>query len=401
MADGWVRVIADDLTGACDVGAALLPYPERVVVTSIDREDAVDGVALVVRNTQSRTLAPDLAAARVRRALADVPASPRGVLIKKIDTALRGPLGAELDAAMDAVHAHLALVLPAIPEVGRVTRDGRQLIDGVPIDETAFAHDPQNPVRDAAVATAIERTSHRRVAGVSLDDMRRWGVREALGRRRADGATIVVGDAESDADLRAWVAAVVEGPRPLVLVGSTGLARAWRATLAPAAHAFTAAAALGTAGGILIVAGSAHPATRAQLDYAIARGLIESVVVNEPIAAGAEAARRVSAGRHVGLVVPAGQVGGGSGAVLAAIRTAVTAALERIRPGALLLIGGETAFHVLAGLGHPHLEIHAVPAPLAVRATIIDGALAGMPIVTKGGSSGPPERVVDLIEGRS
>jgi uncharacterized protein YgbK (DUF1537 family) len=83
--------------------------------------------------------------------------------------------------------------------------------------------------------------------------------------------------------------------------------------------------------------------------------------------------------------------------VLAAMREAATAALERARPGAMLLIGGETAFHVLAGLGHPRLEIEAAPAPLAVRATILDGTFAGMPIVTKGGSSGPRERLAELI----
>jgi uncharacterized protein YgbK (DUF1537 family) len=100
-------VIADDLTGACDVGAALLPFPKPIVVESLDREAGGDGV-LAVRNTQSRTLAPEDAAARVRDALADVLTGSGGLLFKKIDTALRGPLGAELDAAMDTVRAEMA-----------------------------------------------------------------------------------------------------------------------------------------------------------------------------------------------------------------------------------------------------------------------------------------------------
>jgi len=412
MPEPWVRVIADDLTGACDVGAAFLPHPKCVVVESIDRQsagqDGDDGV-LTVWNTQSRTLAPEAAAARVRRALADVPSSSQGFLFKKIDTALRGPLGAELDAAMDAIRADTALVLPAIPEAGRVTRGGRQLIDGVPIDETAFARDPQNPVHDASVAAVIERTSHRRVASVSLDEMRRWGASGALCRCRADGATVIVGDAESDLDLLEWVAGVVEGPPPsvplpLVLVGSTSLARAWRSTVSRIVRGRFAGAIPSTTlaaadGGVLVIAGSAHPATRAQLDYAIDRRVVHAVVVDvdDPIASGAEAARRLRSGSHVCLVVPSGAIDGGSRRVLAAMREAATAALERARPGAMLLIGGETAFHVLAGLGHPRLEIEAAPAPLAVRATILDGTLAGMPIVTKGGSSGPPERLAELI----
>ena len=65
----------------------------------------------------------------------------------------------------------------------------------------------------------------------------------------------------------------------------------------------------------------------------------------------------------------------------------------------MLLVGGETAFHVFAGLGHPRLAIDALPAPLAVRATLLDGPLAGMPIVTKGGSSGSHDRLVGLVGG--
>ncbi len=65
---------------------------------------------------------------------------------------------------------------------------------------------------------------------------------------------------------------------------------------------------------------------------------------------------------------------------------------------ALVLVGGETAYHVLAELGHPRLRVVSAPTPLAVRAVIEDGALAGMPVVTKGGSSGPGDRLTRLVE---
>src|SRR5437868_13682140 len=69
-----VRVLADDLTGACDIGAELLPWPGGVAVqpTSEGRPAAARPEALWVRNTQSRTLTPSDAAARVTIALGDV-----------------------------------------------------------------------------------------------------------------------------------------------------------------------------------------------------------------------------------------------------------------------------------------------------------------------------------------
>jgi uncharacterized protein YgbK (DUF1537 family) len=110
--------IADDLTGACDVAAELALAGRRVrVAVDAERVAPADGDdAIVVVNTQSRALDPRAAYARVRAAL---DARPARVVLKKIDTALRGHLGAELDAAVDLLAAP-AFVLAAIPAAGRV-----------------------------------------------------------------------------------------------------------------------------------------------------------------------------------------------------------------------------------------------------------------------------------------
>src|SRR5262249_24010716 len=148
---------------------------------------------------------------------------------KKIDTGLRGPLGAEIDAALDAPGAPRAFVLPAIPEVGRTTVGGEQLVDGVPVHHTAFAHDPHNPVRYARVATVIEATRRRSAAGIDLEEWRRpEGIAAALDGCRAP---VVVIDAETDDDLSRCVGALLAWPRPLLLVGSIGVARALRRAL--------------------------------------------------------------------------------------------------------------------------------------------------------------------------
>src|SRR5262249_62304028 len=112
------------------------------------------------------------AADRVREALADVPPAWAGLVLKKIDTGLRGPIGAEIDAAMDALGVEEAFVLPAIPEVGRTTQHGRQMIGGIPVDQTPFARDPHHPIRDASVPPALAATGRRRAAGVELAEGR-------------------------------------------------------------------------------------------------------------------------------------------------------------------------------------------------------------------------------------
>jgi uncharacterized protein YgbK (DUF1537 family) len=403
---GWLRVIADDLTGACDVAAALLPLPGDVVVAGTARWSAPGGAHVVVRNTQSRTLAPERAAARVRHAFDDLPAGWLGVVLKKIDTGLRGPLGAELDAAMDASGADVALVLPAIPDAGRTTVGGRQLADGTPVHETAFARDPDNPVTDACVAAVIASTSRRRTATVDLDEVRSGGAAAALADRRAAGATIVVGDAETDEDLDRWIASVpvpnAAGGRSIVLAGSTGIARALHRRLLVrdgSRRPSLLARPAGCDAAVLVVSGSAHPVAREQLRHAERLGLVRTTELDPgaPERAADALSNALRDGRHAALAVPGEPHDGGRDRVLEAVARTTRAVVERRCPRALVLVGGETAFHVLAALGDPRLRIEGTPAPLAVRATVLDGGIAGLPLVTKGGSTGPPERLASLV----
>jgi uncharacterized protein YgbK (DUF1537 family) len=398
-----LRVLADDLTGACDAGAELLPWPAGVAVqpaAAAPRPELRPGT-LCVRNTQSRTLAPEAAAGQVALALADVGPGWAGVVLKKMDTGLRGQVGAEIDAAMDALGIDEAFVLPAIPEIGRTTLEGRQLIGGVPVDQTAFARDPQNPIRDSSVPAAITATGRRPAAVIRLDAVR-GSLGLAIDEARAGGAPIVVLDAETDADLERAVRALLLRRRPLLLVGSTGLARALRRVLGTeqAGRARAAAPSAAAGAGILVVAGSAHPTARLQIERATARGLVVSHVVRDTGCAdtvGLAAGRSLRAGRAVALVAPAETAGATSADVLAGLRRAALAALARGRPGGLALVGGETAYQVLEGLGLPAIWLEARLCPMVVRARLMAGPYAGLALVTKGGSTGAPDVVSAIV----
>ncbi|MGH7893534.1 MAG: four-carbon acid sugar kinase family protein, partial [Candidatus Binatia bacterium] len=316
-----------------------------------------------------------------------------------IDTGLRGSLGAELDAAMDAVGATEAFVLPAIPEVGRTTRGGVQRIDGVPVDATAFAADPDNPVSDARVAAVIEATSRRRAGVVDLTEIRRGTVASMVDRLRAAGVAAIVCDAETEQDLDRTVRILLARARPLVLAGSTGLARALRRTLGtlpPNAPRHDRDWTTATRG-VLCVVGSLHPVARDQLAAAEALSSVRVLVVAtdaEVRPRGEEAASCIAAGVHVALVTPSVHA---CPEGLRLLGEAVRHSLGGGAPAGLVLVGGETAFGVLVSIGVRWLVVEGAPAPLAVRAHVPSGPLAGMPVMTKGGSTGSPERLAELL----
>jgi uncharacterized protein YgbK (DUF1537 family) len=87
-------------------------------------------------------LSPDQAAERVAAVTRKAVAAKPAWIFKKCDSVLRGPVLAEARAAAEAAGKKRLLLLPANPSRNRIIRAGLYLIDGQPLHETDFKHDP-------------------------------------------------------------------------------------------------------------------------------------------------------------------------------------------------------------------------------------------------------------------
>ena len=133
-------VLADDLTGALDATVGFRPRPVVVVPapspdeplagaagTDLERRLSLAAAAadVVGVDTGSRDLDVDDAVRRVRRVLAWTrsQAGPTR-LVKKVDSALRGHVRAELEAVAGS-DGPPVLLCPALPEQGRTTVGGQ------------------------------------------------------------------------------------------------------------------------------------------------------------------------------------------------------------------------------------------------------------------------------------
>jgi uncharacterized protein YgbK (DUF1537 family) len=189
-----IAVIADDLTGAAEIAAIGLRFGRlSAVLTNLAR--AHHAAAIVACDTDSRLLTPAEAASRVRTlAQSDAIAHARSVF-KKTDSLLRGCVRAELEALAIVRGQRRVLLLPANPQLGRVIVAGRYLIRGTPIHETSFAHDPHHPVTTDRVIEILGRDGELPVFARTLDD-------------ELPSEGIVIGDAQTDDELRAWATRV-------------------------------------------------------------------------------------------------------------------------------------------------------------------------------------------------
>ncbi len=151
-----IGVIADDLTGAAEIGAVSLRYGLRaeVVVEGLPSGQA-DVVCL---DTNSRSCAAAEAAQRAATAARLLAASGASWIYKKVDSVLRGQVTAEIEAILKELRLNAALLAPANPSLGRVIRDGRYFVGGKPINETEFARDPEYPRASASVLDLLGRS---------------------------------------------------------------------------------------------------------------------------------------------------------------------------------------------------------------------------------------------------
>ena len=131
-----VGIVADDLTGAADTGVAFLAAGLSVLVSWPDRgvERAWMSLADVLAvDTRSRAADAEYARGITARSWRHF-ASRRGHALQEIDSTLRGHVGDEVRAAIEAWHRSLAIVAPAFP-ADWVARPwtGSQCVDGVPL----------------------------------------------------------------------------------------------------------------------------------------------------------------------------------------------------------------------------------------------------------------------------
>lgn len=149
-------IIADDFTGALDTGVqfAARGIKTRVVVGA-DAALTHQNADVLVVDTETRHLPAAQAYAAVEGLVQRAKYAGFAYLYKKTDSALRGNVGAELAALLSASSSRQLAFLPAFPQMNRVTKNGVQYIDGVPVTESPFGVDPFEPVRHAAVTDLL------------------------------------------------------------------------------------------------------------------------------------------------------------------------------------------------------------------------------------------------------
>lgn len=343
-------VIADDLTGSLDTGTPFVEAGLSVAV-AVEAEAIEEAIAtcadVVVVNTASRALSADEAAEVVRAAGQKLAAAAPAVVMKKIDSRLKGNVAVESAALAGVFGRESTLIAPAIPDQQRFTSGGSVVGRGV-----------DSPLPIAAL-----------FAGGS--------------------GKLVIGDAETDADLDRIVAENDWGS--VLAVGARGLGAALARRLGRD-HAGDRLQTFEAGMATLFAFGSRDPITARQMERLESSGTL-ATVIDAPMG---------DVGLIRGVRLPAllrctGEISHEAAQVAARFAQGVKSVIVATRPEMLMVGGGDTALAVFRELGvrvvRPKGEIEAgIP-----WFDLTDGAGRQFRCAVKSGGFGNSDSLLRLV----
>ncbi|MGP4071050.1 four-carbon acid sugar kinase family protein [Piscibacillus sp. B03] len=212
-------IIADDFTGANDTGIQLSKkgYSTQVLV-DLPQERIETQAQVTIIDTDTRAISSKDAYGVVKQTVSFLSDNQINQLYKKVDSTLRGQIGAEISALEDAWKPDIIVIAPAYPSLKRVTSGGIHYVDGEPVAETEFGRDPKTPVKDSRIVELLKPYGNERLTSFTKSD----GV-ESVQSKLNQGHSWFVCDVETDEDLQTISGVFSAFDSKVLWVGSAGL----------------------------------------------------------------------------------------------------------------------------------------------------------------------------------
>ncbi len=425
MAD--VIIIADDLTGA-NATSVLLAKDGYKACTflNLDAYSEKDGALfnIISISTDSRAISREEAYSRVGKVAGFFKDKNVRLFAKRIDSTLRGNIGAEIEAVLDSLGGEeIAVMVSAFPSSGRVTIGGYLLVHSVPLEKTDVAKDPKTPVHTSCVNQLIAAQTKYQVGFIPLTTV--FGgverLRDHIIHEKNQGSKIIIIDATTDEDIAVIAKAVTQTGLPVVAVDPGPFTAAMTKEL-------VAKPVKGRGQKVLLTVGSVSNLTRRQLEelrvgYNPLLIHVDSKKLIYPATKAAEIERaaqklldEMESYEIVGLITTsseeevlnlheiAAELGESEDDVAQRIADGLAEITKTVLQqsetaiGGLYTSGGDVTVAVCKELASAGISVKDEVLPLAAYGRIVKGDYDNMPIITKGGLVGESNALIKCVE---
>ena len=421
-----IVIIADDLTGAADSAVQFCPYFDDTMLVSYQKWDRILEPTLPASTqataiyTNSRALAVDQARRRlvsVAQGLAEIKALR---IYKKIDSCMRGNVGAETDALLDQLGYAASFITPAFPEMGSTTLEDIHKIHVIPLDQTEISQDPVTPVTESSLTRIVALQSRYPVGHVGLAFLENSNHRLIIEieRQLQSGVRHIVFDATNRAHLDRVAQSIFSFEDRILPVGSAGLAGSIAKLLTSKPASDEPAKMIASGGFNLLVCGTTSAVTAQQIDGLLENYSYEVIGLSPDMLAdpgrNAEFSETVfwvrsclkkknviltiTSQPHNSIAQRQANIQPAAESIVRGLGLFVTEVVAEIKPGHLFLTGGDTADAILAAIETEGIRILGEVVAGVVQGVIIGGLLDSLPVVTKAGAFGQKDTLVAVHE---
>lgn len=261
-----LAIIADDLTGANDSGVQLARHGLKTTVLFDLDEGNINKYEAVVFDTDSRSLTRKEAYNQVSRAANFLLNAGFTNIFKKLDSTMRGNIGAEIDALYDIVKPDFMMIAPGYPKNKRTVLQSTHYLNGVPLGDTEIAKDPKTPVTISYLPDLLKEQTDNAIGTITIDDLAQGKqyVKNKFKKYKENLIPYIIVDSTDEIHLEQILSLTKEMNYKFTWAGSAGIAnylpshyelprKATQLTIAP------------NQGPILTVIGSVNKNSRAQL----------------------------------------------------------------------------------------------------------------------------------------
>lgn len=250
-------IIADDFTGSNDTGIQMKKRGIDVDVLLLPNTDS----SSVVLDTESRNLTSQESYDKVKGMVSTIFSTAEfDIVYKKVDSTLRGNIAQEIKAIAEIYQPQKIVFAPALPKLGRITKGGRQYLNGVALIDTELTKDPLSPIitddlQEILAQTFVEEIKYHQVNELDKNML------------DLDNGYLHVFDIHSDDDMMKLSNILLNYRQKILYVGSAGLAEGIFSLLHPIAP-------------VLGIVGSISQVSINQLNYAHTQGI--NIIAIEP-----------------------------------------------------------------------------------------------------------------------
>ena len=417
-----IAVIADDLTGANATGVQLRKSNLKCyTLTDIINFNKVNdtGVDCVIANTNSRSLSRERAYSVVYGTAISLKHPSVQHYSKRIDSTLRGNVGAEIDALLDALDDdHVALVVPSFPDAGRIVVGGHLLVNGIPLHLTEAAQDPKAPIFTPIVDEVVAQQTKYTIGHLHIKELAKGTahISKEILRIKSSGTRIIIFDGTTNEDLALIAQAAIASGVKFISADPGAFTNAVaKELIQPTSQNHKK---------VLVVVGSINAVAIGQVNKFLTFQKCHNVLVDVNRIISDEASRTLEINRVVTEILEQAPnfevlsvVGSGLfpenrinfekySQPVEEVSSVINTALAQIGTkildtnsdfDSIYTCGGDISLAICDGLGAHGIELFSEVVPLASYGKLVGGSKPGLKIITKGGMVGDEDALIVCV----